>query len=1209
MNEFMRKSLLAALGFVLGAGAWAADDDGSLRGKHLDNASTYLHGQAPNTEDGAAPGNPVAPFRISIDGVPVDGAVTGASFESLPDAQRRSDVALEKADVQIKFDPLQVKPALNTWAWPNAAVRGQPVEFLGYGNYANWIAKAEIRLFERDDTHAQAPLAVLPFDLRGGALTWAVPGNAPDTLRFVLRVYDARGRFDETAVKALTIVDRAKPAADVQDPARERLVGWGENSLTVSNIAVRGGTVTISGEHVAAGQPVTAFDMPVPVDRNGRFAMRQILPPGPQEVSVAVGQADGTVARYTRSLSIADDSWFYVAMADLTLGNNSSTGPIELVTGDLDQYDSSFAYGRTAFYVKGRIKGEYLLTASADTREQPIEHLFSNFSDKDPRYLLRRIDPDRYYPVYGDDSTTVDDAPTQGKFYIRIDRGDSHVMWGNFRTQWGGSELLQYARSLYGANALYRSEKTTGFGERSVEINAFGAEPGTAQSREDFRGTGGSLYYLRHRDITQGSERVWIEERDRDSGLVLQRRELLPAQDYDMNYIQGRVMLQRPLSSTADGNTLVQTSALNGNPLFLVVNYEYVPGLTALDDLAYGVHAHDWLNDHIGVGFAGYRQENGNDKQLLGGVDVTLRYKPGTYVRAEVAKSNGSGTDELNSLNGGFDFAAQRSSGRNAQAQRIDALVDFSELWEQQRGQAAFYWQNRDRGYSAPGMITQNEAIEQVGGRMTLPVAERLDIDVKGDRWNAESQDRTAIEGDLSYDLATHWAASLGLRNDDRNTRVANASQILSEDGNRLDGVLRIDYLPHRRDFSPYDPLLEANKGEWNAYGFAQATLSRSGNRRDNDRGGLGMGWQVNDRFHFLSEVSGGDGGVGGKVGGDYQIDDRSNAYLTYTLETEREDVNYRGRQGVFTTGSRYRLSEEMSVFGETRATGGAGPESLIHAYGLDLAPNDRWSVGVKAEVGTVSDPLSGDLERHAAGANVAYYFEDTKFASSLEYRDEHGNLLGDRQTWLMRNTFGKQLDPSWRLLGKLNFSVSDSDGGEFFDADYAEAVTGAAYRPVDNDRWNTLFKYTWYYELPSPGQLAPGSDQIADFAQASHVLAVDTIYDVKPWLSLGAKYGLRIGRLKDTRVNGRWFDSRAQLYVLRADLHLVKEWDAVIEGRTLNATEAKDRRTGALVGLYRHLGERVKVGVGYNFTDYSDDLTDVSYENRGWFFNIIGEM
>ena len=48
--------------------------------------------------------------------------------------------------------------------------------------------------------------------------------------------------------------------------------------------------------------------------------------------------------------------------------------------------------GRGAFYLKGKIKGEYLLTAAADTTEQPFRDMFSNFARKDPRFLLRRLD-------------------------------------------------------------------------------------------------------------------------------------------------------------------------------------------------------------------------------------------------------------------------------------------------------------------------------------------------------------------------------------------------------------------------------------------------------------------------------------------------------------------------------------------------------------------------------------------------------------------------------------------------------------------------------------------------------------------------------------------------------------------------------------------------------------------------------------------------
>jgi len=50
-------------------------------------------------------------------------------------------------------------------------------------------------------------------------------------------------------------------------------------------------------------------------------------------------------------------------------------------------------------------------------------------------------------------------------------------------------------------------------------------------------------------------------------------------------------------------------------------------------------------------------------------------------------------------------------------------------------------------------------------------------------------------------------------------------------------------------------------------------------------------------------------------------------------------------------------------------------------------------------------------------------------------------------------------------------------------------------------------------------------------------------------------------------------------------------------------------RRGGALVGVYRYLGKNVKVGGGYNFTDFSDDLTDLSYRHQGAFVNIIGTM
>lgn len=1185
---------------------------------------------APSCAAGAAPAGDAGPFRITIDGAPL---AAGPASEA--DRQRCVDVALAKADVQIKYDALAVAPALNVWIARNAAVRGEPVTFLTYSNYLTWITKAEVRIFAKGQESTRQPLAVVPVT-PGGQTAWTPPPDAPSELQFVLRVYDARERFDETAMKPLGLVVRRTAFDDLDSRERESLTGYGEDSRFTGNIPVRGGTVTISGRDVPAGRKVVAMGLTVPVDKRGRFVVRQIVPAGPQAIDVSLLDEKGEGPSFRRNLTIPDDDWFYVALADLTVGRNTVRGPAELVTNDTAHYGGShYVEGRGAFYLKGKIKGEYLLTMSADTREQPLRDLFSNFSSKDPRYLLRSIDPNAYYPVYGDDSTIVDDAPTQGKFYVRLQRGDSHVMWGNFKTTWTGTELTQYSRGLYGANLVWHSDETTRHGAKRSSVSLFAADPGTAASREDFRSTGGSLYYLRRQDVTVGSERVWVEIRDKDSGITLERRPLTLGQDYEVNYLQGRVLLNTFLPLYADSLALVQVGSTSGNPVYLVVTYEYVPGLDAIDNLTTGIRLSHWVDDRIRLGFTHYDQGQTGADQRVTGIDLTLRYTPGTQIKAEIARSDGAGNGLLSSVDGGYGFNQVLGSGAGANAQRIEVEADLSDLHRDARGKVSGYYQHQDRNYSSPGLTSLNgEQVTRGGARISVPVTDALTIDAKADVRNADSQDYHAGEASARLKLNPEWQASLGLRTDSRDVRLLNASPTLSQDGDRTDVIARLDYQPL---LDPADcnastvlpkpgvpGVLTARPPcaeDWSAYGFVQGTAARSGSRSENNRAGLGGAWRFNERLSLLGEVSQGSGGLGGKIGADWRVDDRTNYYLQYAMETERPDLAYRGRVGNLVSGSRTKLSDEMSVFSETRWVNGAGPESLTQAFGVDLAPNDRWTLGGKFETGRVSDPLAGDFKRLAAGATAAYRSEDTKFATALELRTDDG-ATSSRRTWLMRNSLGRQMDPAWRLLAKVNFSFSDSTQGAFFDGDYVEGVLGAAYRPINNDRWNALFKYTYFGSVPSPCQLSTGSASAtgngaapcgagitADYAQRSHVLSVDTIYDVRPWLSLGVKYGLRVGEIKDAKVDGQWFSSNADLVVLRADWHWVREWDIVTEWRRLRVIEANDARAGALLAVYRHVDKNMKVGAGYNFTNFSDNLTDQSYRSRGWFINVLGTM
>src|SRR6185295_4908125 len=111
----------------------------------------------------------------------------------------------------------------------------------------------------------------------------------------------------------------------------------------------------------------------------------------------------------------------------------------------------------------------------------------------------------------------------------------------------------------------------TKFGERRIGVDGFAAQPGTMPSYEEFRGTGGSLYFLRHQDILTGSERVRVEIRDKASGIVTGVVNLRYPMDYDIDYLQGRILLSQPLSSTADDNLLVRTTGLSGDDAYLVV--------------------------------------------------------------------------------------------------------------------------------------------------------------------------------------------------------------------------------------------------------------------------------------------------------------------------------------------------------------------------------------------------------------------------------------------------------------------------------------------------------------------------------------------------------------------------------------------------------------------------------------------------------------
>ncbi len=1143
-------------------------------------------------------------MRITVDGKPLDDPGKCSS-----DLQRCTDVALEAASIQFKYDTLKPTPRLNVTAWPRS-VRYRDladtsdaenlVTFRMYSNYRSFIDRAEVRIFEEAQSTRDTPLAVLPVDAdgrtqwRAGFETHTAPGRK---LHYVLRVYDAEGRFDETRPQSLWVTDHIDPATMQADGEAELLAGYGESRIAFRNIALRGGAVQVYGSQIPEGHQVWMAGYAVPVDGDGRFMAEEILPAGMHTVEVAVLDIHGNGELFLRDLALKERDWFTVGIADLTLSANDTEGPAELLAEDRQQYSDDMSInGRLAFYSTGRLKSGWSIKASADTLEGPLEDIFSNFMDKTPDALFRRMDPDYHYPTFGDDSTVTEEAPTSGKFYVKAQKDNTYGMWGNFKVNYTDNTLTHVDRGLYGANLHFQPSRTTSFGEPRFEADGFAADPGTVAGRDEFRGTGGSLYFLHWQDILEGSERLRIETRDKDSGVVLAVRNLTALLDYDIDYLQGRLLLTEPLSPTADDGMLVTSDGSGGNPVYLVVRYEFTPGFEDPDVIATGGRLHYWFNDHIKVGVTASRESEAEIDSSVSGAQLTLRKSAGTWIRLETGSTQGPGVTTTASDDGGFNFDTDGFSDTevDASASRVDASIALNEIWDKGRGRITVYMQNAEAGYSAPGVVTDKDTT-QYGGTADLPIASRLGVRLKVDsKVQDQGLETQSAELDVDYRLADHWTASTGVRQENRTDK----SQVVpdtQEEGDRTDATAKLHY---------------ESGGRWNAYGLVQQTIETSGDREDNNRIGLGGGMRVTERFNVVGEVSEGDLGTGATLGTEYLYSDRTTIYTNYNLENERSDNGVRARRGNMTSGFRTRYSDSASVYLEERYDHGDVPTGLTHTAGVTLSPVDRLNFGANVDIGTLKDPdTAAEIERRALGFNIGYGLDKFSISSAVEYRvdntEQSDESFTERTTWLFKNNLKYQLSANWRVVGKLNYARSESSQGEAYDSDYTEAVLGYAFRPVRNDRLNALFKYTYFDNMPVADQLTGSGSTVP---QRSHIGSLDVMYDLTDSWTVGGKYAYRHGEVAQDREDPVYFSSNAHLYVLRADWHLLHRWDALFEVRRLDLPDAGDSRSGTLVGLYRHIGNHLKLGVGYNFTDFSDDLTQLDYRHQGLFINLVGK-
>ncbi len=1097
--------------------------------------------------------------------------------ETLSNEDRLADLMMHAADISLRFNAKVAERALGKMSHVD---KQGVLHILPYSNYPSFIRDYSVVLVDQNGRPVKGTTAfsqgvsetkdkAFAFDL-----SQLVAEGLPHA-GYRIRAYGNNDVFDETEIFAF-------PEATDDPKKQSSYTGYGINHLEKSRIEVSGGTITVEGSGVKPNSMVEVLGSHIPADARGNFAAELVVPNGRTVVEIRYADKTDKERYYVRPVTIKENDVFFFAVGDLTYGQNDFAGPLSVQSANPDEFEEEYLHGRAAFYLKGKVLGKYLLTAMADTGEGKLDDIFKEFDEKDPRALIRRIDADRYYPVYGDDSSIEETAPTQGKMYAKIARGTSYAMWGSFETGILHDDFSHINRSLYGAKLHYEAKDTTAYGEAQTVVTGFVADPGTFATRDEFRGTGGSVYFLNYQDITVGSEKVRMEIRDRHSGIVRYVRDLVYGQDYDVDYLQGRILLHEVLPSTAsDGDVISTSGAEYGDPIIMVVDYETTPVGTSIDDnhIA-GGSAQTWLNDHVLVGAtASHENVKGGINNTLYSANATLRHTPQTYIKGSYTISEGNSGELRQSIDGGYNNAAQAvvSGADEAKGYLFEAAVDFSDLNGAMAGNATAYMRHREAGFAAQGYATATD-IDQYGGAVLLGKEKGFSATLEADiieSGNTHKAERYL--GELGY-TADHAFGKVGL-----GLEKDNSGKELTNIGGRV-GV-------------------SFNAGN-SAYVFGQYTIDSKGNISDNHRVGVGGNIHVTDNVALGGEVAiNQENDMTARVSLDYEYDAHSDYYLAYDLSSDKNNFgsgfdgligNTTSTSGALVVGGRKRYGSNLSVYGEEKLHHGNGNDGLTHTYGVDFTPWSDVTVGANIEVGEVNN-----IKRDAYSATIGYGTQDTHISLAGEYRKEEDAGNFEREVYVARANLRNEINDEFTLIGRGNLAFSDNnstiDEGEF-----AEAAIGVAYRPKDNDRLNLLGKYTYHYDLATQPQI--DSETAADYRQKVHIASIDATLDVTDHLTLGGKYGYKKGEVD---FGSGWIDTSTHLGVLRADVHVVHNWDAMLEGRMLHQEESDTTRLGALAGLYRHMNDKIKLGGGYSWSEFDDDITNVNLNNEGWFVNL----
>ena len=373
-----------------------------------------------------------------------------------------------------------------------------------------------------------------------------------------------------------------------------------------------------------------------------------------------------------------------------------------------------------------------------------------------------------------------------------------------------------------------------------------------------------------------------------------------------------------------------------------------------------------------------------------------------------------------------------------------------------------------------------------------------------------------------------------------------------------------------------------------------QQTLSGE----ENDQSTLGVTYRATERLSLDARATQGTLGESAQLGA--QFDWRGNRfYVAQNFKNTPSGGSDNGRLA----GVEVPFGPDGELYSEYQwndLASGSQQQRMVGARQRFKA-GQGFTVQLSGEHSAHVADMASEGDRYAIAANVSYENDDgVRFSTRNEYREDSRAMASEQ--FVSSTNLKWPIGDSLSVLGKYRFSKSESAAQVERNIDFTEASIGLAYRPVAHDRLNLLTRYTRLSNTPTVFQLANISGGIS-----SDIFAVDWSYQLTQRIEWVGKQAMRWSEDDEDPLNLR---SLTALSIQRLNWDLPRDFLLGTEFRRMTQDLANDERNGFVTEIMWEGLDPLRIGIGYNFSDVSDnEYVEYDFTSRGFFMRLQGKF